>query len=455
MPNSYLVLIGLCIATLSKTFAIPVDISGRVVDASVLPVQGAKVSLSGASGVGGGAITTLTGVDGKFRLTGELVGVHIQPSLKKPQSLIQKGAFARFETPHFDQKFNVMGRWEFRSVKPVNNREILQEKKENHPSDRSIAQALAKVAGIGDTLLIEKAGFQSIRIPLPNLVANVGDLSLKATVISASCQDLKLPAGAFLSIRSDDGVETNGTQVTAWANRGSAGGSFKKGDGPTPIFEKEKINGHPVVSFDGKSFLTHNIKIVGQQEMTLGMVTATTHKFVARNDWCQRDFNVPLNEHGCSGTFFNPIMWYETGDWGYTYVGPGQEHISFRFGAGAKTYQITNGKPDPGTGWTRPKSIGSAFTYTMGLKALSHITLMAEGKEVLSKYPTPGKAGPITNASDKVELGSGRTDSRDPTLIRWTGQMAEVWAYTRVLTPAEIEQVTSYVKCRYFPNGLP
>ena len=420
---------------------ISIDLTGRVLDASLKPVSGAKVSLFRTS------LSAETGVDGRFTLKGTVTAIHHNrfsrnlgdASPKGYHPLSNQSAHSAFALDHEQIWWSVTGQQLGTSTPSVNT--------ELTPANRSVFAALAKAAAIDDTLRIEKNGFGNFKLSISSYSGALGDLTLKLPI--AECGNTSLPTGALLWVRADEGIEVSGGTVTNWANKGSAGGFFKPTNGPAPKLESNSINGKPSVIFDGKAHLDGKVKIVGLPEMTLGMVTATTADYLARPDWCQNE-NVPRNEHGCSGTFFNPIMWIENGGWGYTYVGPAKEHISFRFGPGASTYQLTKGQPDPGTGWTRPKSIGEAFTYTVGIKSMTTISMLVEGQEVF-KRPIPGKAGPIMNVTENVELGSGRTDSRDPTLIRWAGKMAEVFAFPRVLSPEDIAKLNAYINCRYFP----
>jgi hypothetical protein len=234
--------------------------------------------------------------------------------------------------------------------------------------------------------------------------------------------------------------------VTSWPNLGSVGGAFTPGSAPTLV--SDALMGLPAVHFDGQQNLTSSVPINGLTDFTLAIVAATTALQKPGAEWCQMgEFSLDITENGCSGTYNLPIQWKDTGDWGYAYLGPMQEQVSFRFGPGGKTYyhDLANVKHDPNVGWLRPSSIHDTPTTTIAVKTETRLRLYVEG-ELVYDEEIPGGTGPIKNVGDEVELGSGRRPD-----LRWIGNIAEVTAYSRALDPTQVAELDGYFACKYFP----
>lgn len=260
----------------------------------------------------------------------------------------------------------------------------------------------------------------------------------------SDCSDALLSQEGLL-LHLDAGTLTEST-VTHWANQGTAGGAFTPGLAPQLVHDA--LMGMPAVRFDGSQNLTSSVPINGLLNFTLALVSATRALQKPGAEWCQNDFSVDITENGCSGTYNLPIMWKDTGDWGYAYLGPMQEQVAFRFGPGGKTYSPNLGSiaHDPNVGWKRPESIGNAPTATIAVKTETRLRLYVEGALVYDA-DIPGGAGPITNVSDEVELGSGRRAD-----LRWIGDIAEIAAYGRALDETEVAELDQYLACKYFPD---
>jgi len=265
-------------------------------------------------------------------------------------------------------------------------------------------------------------------------------------VPSTDCGSAAMPQqGLLLWLRADRGVTKNGSQVSAWDNAGSAG-DFSAST-PARLLENN-LNGHPVISFDGKAAMHGSVPVKGKQELTIALVSATTKYQAPGQEWCNNSIpnTLQITENGCSGTYNLPLMWPEIGSWVFVFLGPMQQQVAYRCGPGSTTYSnydVVDVDYDENTAWRRRKSIGDAFTYTAAIKTHDKIRLYVESDEVMNRH-IPGGAGPIKNASDTAELGSGRRND-----LRWTGSIAEAIVFDHAITDAERTAMDAYINCRY------
>lgn len=264
------------------------------------------------------------------------------------------------------------------------------------------------------------------------------------------CDQAALPDGEMiLHLDAAEGVEVAGSTVLSWTNLADPNASFTEQGAPPQLVEGA-LGGHPAVRFDGGGQRLHaDIGINGLSELTFALVSATRVLWYPGAEWCQ-DFGLELYEQGCSGTYNTAIMWNETGDWGYTFLGPGQEWISYRFGTGSKSYSDLDNDPlvaelgyDPQVVWRRPSSIGDAFTRTAAVKYPQELALYAQG-ELVYENELPEGADTLTNVSSAVHLGGGRGDRH------WGGDIAAVIVYARALSEPELAELDRYLECRFF-----
>ncbi len=245
-----------------------------------------------------------------------------------------------------------------------------------------------------------------------------------------------------------DAQSLGSESVESWENQGEAGGSFVPGKAPS--LQEQVFAGHPAVRFESGAHLVGNVPINGLESFSIALVSATRLLQKPGNEWCQSDgFQLRLTENGCSGTYNLPIMWGETGDWGFAYLGPVQEQVAFRFGPGGKTYTqpgelLMTLDHDPNVAWARPESIGDSTTLTLAVKTATELKIWVDGKLIYAA-DIPGGSGPIKNVSDTVELGSGRRED-----LRWVGDIAEVLAYGQALSDSQAQALNSHLTCKYF-----
>lgn len=267
------------------------------------------------------------------------------------------------------------------------------------------------------------------------------------------CDEITMPQGDLLvHLDAAEGIELSGQSVEQWTNLADPRASFGSQGNP-PEWVEDAIGGEPVVRFDGNGQrLFSNIDINGIQEMTFAIVSATTRLWYPGPEWCQDSFGLELYEQGCSGTYNTPMMWVESGSWGHTYLGPGQQWVSYRFGTGGTAYSDLDNDPDvaalnydPRVVWRRPSSIGDAFTRTVAVKYPQDFAVLVDG-ELVYENSLPDGTGPLANNSSDVHLGGGRGDRY------WGGDIAIALVYTRALSDDELAALDMYFECRFFGN---
>jgi len=263
------------------------------------------------------------------------------------------------------------------------------------------------------------------------------------------CGEVMLPEGdRLVELDAADGVEHSGGAVDRWINLADPDSSFTP-QGSAPQWVEGVLEGHPIVRFDGQGQqLFASVGIEGREELTIAIVSATTTLWYPGDEWCQADFGLERYEQGCSGTYNTPIMWDEDGDWGFTFVGAGQEWISYRFGTGVKSYsdlddpEIAALGYDPRVVWRRPASIGEAFTLTTLVKHPNDFAVYVDD-ELVYEDALPQGTGPLVNVTDTVHLGGGRGDRY------WGGDIAAVVVYGRALDDTEVATLDQALGCRF------
>ncbi|MEM9457190.1 MAG: LamG-like jellyroll fold domain-containing protein [Myxococcota bacterium] len=286
--------------------------------------------------------------------------------------------------------------------------------------------------------------------PDPDPSESTGDEPVDPPV---GCDEITLPQGDLLvHLDAAEGIELSGQSVEQWTNLADPATSFGSQGNP-PEWVEGALGGEPAVRFDGNGQrLFSSIDINGIEEMTFALVSATTRLWYPGSEWCQDNFGLELYEQGCSGTYNTPMMWVESGSWGHTFLGPGQEWISYRFGTGGTAYSDLENDPDvaalnydPRVVWRRPSSIGDAFTRTVAVKYPQDFAVLVDG-ELVYENSLPDGTGPLANNSSAVHLGAGRGDRY------WGGEIAMALVYTRALSDEELAALDMYFECRFFGN---
>ena len=129
------------------------------------------------------------------------------------------------------------------------------------------------------------------------------------------------------------------------------------------------------------------------------------------------------------------LFWNETGSWGTVYLGPFQTNVKFRFGTGQDSNLPS---------FTRPASIGSAFSISVATKDGTTESLHVDGVlELLDQ----GNLSTIAFSQSTGNLGRGYNNN-----TYFPGRIAEVLVYDRALSDAERQGVEAYLNARYFPG---
>ena len=227
-----------------------------------------------------------------------------------------------------------------------------------------------------------------------------------------------LPAGLSLWLRADAGLVTGGTAVSQWNdlsgnNRNATQGTVA--NQPTRV--GSVLNGLPVVRFDGANdFLTFNMPVNGLTGMSIFLVAANTLDHSAGPTEAERA----------------ALFWNETVGWGTVYVSPFQSAVYARFG----TTQTGNRLK-----YTRPTSVGSAFTMTETIKDGTTDSLYVNKVLVLSQ------GGKLTTLAGNQSMGNVGRGYNDNTYFR--GDIAEAIVFGRALTIAERQSVEQYLDAKY------
>ena len=224
----------------------------------------------------------------------------------------------------------------------------------------------------------------------------------------------------------DAGTVLNGSAVTQWSDQsGNNRHATQAQRGSQALLVNSVLNGKPVVRFDGANdFLTFNLPVNGLGGMSLFLVAANT-----------------ANPGGVTGPQNAALFWNETAAWGTVYLSPFQSAVNLRFG----TTQTGNS-----ISYTRPTSVGSAFTLTEAIKDGTTDALYVNGALVLSQG---GKLATIAGCQNTGNVGRGFNDN-----TYFAGDIAEVLVYNRALTVAERQAVEAYLNNKYFvtsPTSAP
>ena len=248
----------------------------------------------------------------------------------------------------------------------------------------------------------------------------VRELLLTATtVLITHCASAQLPAGDLdLWLRADAGVQTSGASVTQWDDQSGNARHAAHSFGVPPVYLANQVNGYPVIRFNGSNN---------------GLATPA--------------FTAFPNKRGClfvvvkingpsltSGGGFSHIL----GTW-YSPTGTTME-----FGATTANYGYFDGvgtvgfnvAPLPPSAWgivTLHRNSDTSFDfYKSGI--------IATTSTVANNQPS----------SLPQHIGYSGYPGISEVL---NGDLAEIILYGRSLSPAEIEQVNTYLANKYYFNG--
>ena len=223
--------------------------------------------------------------------------------------------------------------------------------------------------------------------------------------------------GLGLWLKADTGVTLNGSGVAQWADQsGNGNNATQSVAAGQPTLVSGAINGLPAVSFNGTGQdMQFNLTLNGLTGMTIFMVNANGASYTGGGD----------KVYNC------PIFWDETADWGTVHLSPFEQSVTWEFGTG---------QADNLNSYTRPASIGTAFTLTDVVKNGATENLYVLGTLVSTQT---GKLTAIANTQSTGNLGVGYLNTH------WNGQIAEVIVYTVALTDAQRQQVEQYLETRY------
>ncbi|NLU19240.1 MAG: hypothetical protein GXW89_00890 [Phycisphaerae bacterium] len=307
----------------------------------------------------------------------------------------------------------------------------------SEPVTQATAESIANYVidqGVEVTAAVLDDDFMSVTLTTSPLLEQVGytltinnitDRSANANPIAANSQYTfrfsPLPTQDLaLWLRADAGVVLNGSTVARWSDQsGNNRRATQSASFAQPTVTAGALNGYPVVSFDGlNDYLAFDLPINGLTGMSLFLVAANT-----------QDQAVGLPHHAARAALF----WNETEPWGTVYLAPFQTKVHLRFGTTGTGTHMT---------YSRPVSVGSAFTRTAAIKDGSIDRLYVDGHLVLSQG---GRLLTLAGHRDTGNLGRGHDDDS-----YFAGHIAEVLVFTRALSEAEREQVERYLADKYF-----
>ena len=252
------------------------------------------------------------------------------------------------------------------------------------------------------------------------VTASSGATSGTASV-SVSSPSSVPTSGLRLWLQADAGVTVSGTAVSQWADQsGNNRNATQTTLAAQPVLVTNALNGMPALAFNGTGqFMTFTMPVNGLSGMTLILVGANTSD----------------RSGGTTNAANAALFWNETGSWGTVYLSPFQTNVKFRFGTGQ-----TGNLP----AYTRPASIGSAFSISVATKDGTTESLHVDGVlELLDQ----GNLSTIALSQSTGNLGRGYNNN-----TYFPGRIAEVLVYDRALSDAERQGVEAYLNARYFPG---
>jgi len=219
-----------------------------------------------------------------------------------------------------------------------------------------------------------------------------------------------------LWLRGDAGIELAGEGITRW--RDQSGNARDAGQGTGFMMPRRGTNTAATVFFDGiNDFMALPLPILNATGLTVIAVSA----------------NSIYQGPGNAGPERAVIYWPSTTSQPGASLAVFQNFISFGFGDG---FQMTSARPEP---------IGPVLTMTTAIKDGRVDRLYIDGKLVRVE----GSRSPMVVAvSDVATLGRGYGNN-----TFWSGQLAELLVYDRVLEEAERAVVEGYLRNRYLTGA--
>lgn len=238
--------------------------------------------------------------------------------------------------------------------------------------------------------------------------------------------------GLGLWYRADAGVTTEDGGVSVWADQS---GFERHAVQPIASARPRPVtggNGKPAVAFDGvRHYLTFAMPMNGLSGLTLVAVANNTSPQTT----------------GAAGEGCAVLYWNESAGWGGMNLGVFQDSATWRIGTTASQ----SGSPNyPGPAHTRPASLVRNYSRTVVVKDGATEMLYTNGVQALSV----GGKGATTAGIDgnRGNLGRGFFSSYY-TYLR--GEIQEVLLYTNALSSAELADLDTYLRAKYWAKAQP
>jgi len=223
-------------------------------------------------------------------------------------------------------------------------------------------------------------------------------------------------SGLAIWYKADAGVQTSSSYVTQWNDQSGNGINASQGTSSyRPLLVSNVINGLPVVRFDGSNDrLNFTKNINGWTGMTVVMVSAN-----AVNPGCCTEL--------CGAVLYWTYTGANTNMWFSSHQTNMPSHIS-----------LSSGQPPC---YTRPSSIGSAFSRSMWVYSGSGGTLKTYVDGTLVQTNT-GQPSSIASVSSSGSLGPAYTGY-------FNGDVAEILVYSQALSDSDRQALDSYLDAKY------
>lgn len=224
-----------------------------------------------------------------------------------------------------------------------------------------------------------------------------------------------------LWLKADAGVASDAGAVSSWADQSGQGRDAIQTNASYQPTLVTASTGNPGIRFDGANdFLSFNVPINGLANLSIVLVTSSASAAQNGGPACS---NSPA------------IFWNETGSWGWTYLGPFQTNVNWRFGT-SQQYAPR---------YARPASIGAKCSIATLIKAANVEALYVDGAWAMQLDDT---LYPLAGASDSGYLGRATTSY-------FNGDILEVLVYTAALSEADRLAIEQYLHDKYFAAQPP
>ena len=223
-------------------------------------------------------------------------------------------------------------------------------------------------------------------------------------------------SGLSLWLKSDTGVTTSGSNVTAWADQSGTGKNMTASGGDQPTFIASELNGKPVIDFATSKYLTASFSAINFTQQTVFVV----FKFVSANlSNFARPFsqsNIDYEDSQTPGNLL-PLLRNDGTDYMWCF----SANDSFLVGS-----------PTSNNAWY------ISTTKTNGTNG--SFSLNATNEQAFTTTFNPS----ITNmqVGGALTTGGGMGDP-------FNSKLAEVIVYDRNLTAPESQQVQTYLANKY------